>query len=158
MSEQQDAARESAMTIGHLLFSFYGRINRAPFWLTSLAMFGVFFVLLVFLFTPAGGNVVARLGDPLSFAVLLVPGILMFWIGLAIGVKRLHDRNKSGAWIVLFWIVPLILLAASGLGGALRLLALPGYAIWIWGTVDMGFLRGTVGANQFGPDPIENRA
>jgi len=26
--------------------------------------------------------------------------------------------------------------------------------LWIWGLVEMGFLRGTQGTNRFGPDPL----
>jgi hypothetical protein len=38
--------------------------------------------------------------------------------------------------------------------------ALLGWAIlilWIWGLVEMGFLRGTQGTNRFGPDPLDKR-
>jgi uncharacterized membrane protein YhaH (DUF805 family) len=32
------------------------------------------------------------------------------------------------------------------------------FALSIWGLVEIGFLRGTVGPNQYGPDPLEGRA
>ena len=40
-------------------------------------------------------------------------GIVILISSLAVGVKRLHDRNKSGWYLVLFYIVPGILMAAA---------------------------------------------
>jgi uncharacterized membrane protein YhaH (DUF805 family) len=27
----------------------------------------------------------------------------------------------------------------------------------LWGLIELGFLRGTVGPNQYGPDPLESK-
>ena len=40
-------------------------------------------------------------------------GIVIFISSLAVGVKRLHDRNKSGWYLVLFYIVPGILVTGG---------------------------------------------
>jgi uncharacterized membrane protein YhaH (DUF805 family) len=82
---------------------------------------------------------------------------LMMWICLATSVKRLHDRNRSGWWIVPFFVLPIFSdriveplgdsIFASTTSAALLILC-------IWGFVEMGFLRGTSGPNQFGPDPL----
>lgn len=63
------------------------------------------------------------------FLVTLIP---FFWITLAVGVKRWHDRGKSG-FMVLVGMIPVI-------GG-------------IWTFVECGCLRGTEGPNQYGNDP-----
>ena len=34
-------------------------------------------------------------------------------------------------------------------------LSLAGLVVAVWGLVELGFLRGTVGPNQYGPDPLE---
>jgi len=76
----------------------------------------------------------------------------------AIGVKRLHDRNKNGWLIVLFYVVPSILAGianASEHAVASSLLGLASFVISIWGLVELGFLRGTVGPNPYGPDPLQ---
>jgi uncharacterized membrane protein YhaH (DUF805 family) len=31
-------------------------------------------------------------------------------------------------------------------------------ALAVWGIVELGFLRGTAGPNQFGPDPLQQKA
>ena len=56
--------------------------------------------------------------------------VLYPWI--AVGIKRCHDRNRTG-WFLLIGLIPLV-------------------SIWL--VVELGFLRGTVGQNRFGPDPL----
>ena len=97
-----------------------------------------------------------------AIIVLVLAYIPLLWIGLALGAKRLHDRNKSGWWLVLiFWVVPAILQGSRRADRtSIGIILDPGRAlrISIWGLVEFGFLRGTVGPNQYGPDPLEGRA
>lgn len=120
-----------------LLFSFQGRLNRAKFWLVLIGMWVVMAIVLSVLIMP-----VVMAPDPqaamasmgaVSTIVLLVVYIFVFWIGLATQVKRWHDRNKSGWW-VLIALVPFV--------GA------------FWVLIECGFLKGTTGPNQYGPDPL----
>jgi uncharacterized membrane protein YhaH (DUF805 family) len=98
---------------------------------------------------------------------------------LAVGAKRLHDLNRTAAWLALFVGGPIVLLFAGlglagvSIGGTLmsggeidiaQMARLGGYAmiisvVWIalaiWALVWLGFLRGTVGPNQYGPDPLQ---
>ena len=119
-----------------LLFSFQGRINRAKFWLIHIAMDVVFFILM-----GIGFGAAALSGDPDAAMAAMGPtGVIalllcipLVWIGLAVSVKRWHDRNKSGWWILIS-LVPVI-------GG-------------LWFLIECGFLRGTVGPNTYGADPL----
>ena len=62
------------------------------------------------------------------FALLvLIPAILVY-------IKRFHDRDKSGWWVLIV-LMPII--------GA------------IWMLVELGFLAGTPGPNRFGPPPSD---
>jgi uncharacterized membrane protein YhaH (DUF805 family) len=65
--------------------------------------------------------------------ILVAVYVVMVWVGLAAGVKRWHDRNKSGWWILIA-LVPVI-------GG-------------LWYLIECGFLPGTAGPNTYGPDPL----
>jgi uncharacterized membrane protein YhaH (DUF805 family) len=65
--------------------------------------------------------------------ITLVIFIVSVWIGLAVQIKRWHDRDKSGWW-ALMNLVPIV--------GQ------------IWVLVECGFLRGTEGVNRFGKDPL----
>jgi uncharacterized membrane protein YhaH (DUF805 family) len=108
-----------------LLFSFEGRINRQPYWLFNVA-------LIVVLGVTAAIDM--SIGDPEPG--FLSVGLMLFswWPSLAIQVKRWHDRDKSGWW-VLISLIPVI--------GA------------IWALVENGFLTGTEGNNRFGSNPLE---
>ena len=86
---------------------------------------------------------------------------------IAVGLRRLHDRDKSGWWLLLFYLVPSLLWgigavaffygvgaeAAGGMiaGGVLGVLS---FAILVWAFIELGCLRGTLGPNRFGPDPL----
>lgn len=120
-----------------LLFSFQGRANRAKFWLVNIGLI----VVEAIVFGVAGGSAMMS-GDPSdmtmsSFGILgvvcLLALVVVFWVGLAVAVKRWHDRNKSGWW-VLIALVPVI-------GG-------------LWYLIECGFLPGTTGANNYGADPL----
>ena len=106
-----------------LLFSFEGRINRKPYWMFFLG------VILVNIIVAVIAGVLGKLG----FIILVPYVIALTWAGLAVSVKRWHDRDKSGWW-VLIGLIPVI--------GT------------IWVLVENGFLAGTAGANRFGPDPL----
>lgn len=131
------------------LFSFAGRMNRQRYWVTS--------VLIYFAFLAVGITVPIV---PLIGLVIAIPvAIVGLWIGLATGVRRLHDRNKAWWWLLLMY-VPSILLSALGevasasspeVGSAFRFLGLP-FSIWVF--VELGCLRGTKGPNRFGDDPL----
>ena len=121
-----------------LLFSFQGRINRARFWLVHLAIFVVEAIVLSLM----GGTAAIMSGDyervivvfgGASGAVWTIVAVLAFWISLAVGVKRWHDRNKTGWWMLIIF-VPVI-------GG-------------LWYLIECGFLKGTTGPNSYGPDPL----
>jgi uncharacterized membrane protein YhaH (DUF805 family) len=148
------------MPMSQLLFSFSGRLNRKPYWLTTLALIAVLIVAVIVIMGVAGGLGALTGGDGAGLGAGLILLLLLYipllWIGLALGVKRLHDRNKSGWWLLLFWFLPAILQGAGEhLGGIGLALSVIGLVISLWGLVEIGFLRGTVGPNQYGPDPLE---
>ena len=77
------------MDLGHLLFKFNGRINRGKFWLAVL-IYAVVYVVLAII----GCAIV-----PTALCYQAIDGMLsivIFISSLAVGVKRLHDRAKSG--------------------------------------------------------------
>jgi uncharacterized membrane protein YhaH (DUF805 family) len=145
------------MSMSQLLFSFSGRLNRKPYWLTTLCIILVLIVVMILVLATGGAGLMT--GDFSGLGVLLLIIVLAYipllWIGLAISAKRLHDRNKSAWWLVLFYLVPALLQGVGEqLGTAGIILTLAGLGISIWALVEIGFLRGTVGPNQYGPDPL----
>ncbi len=131
-------------------FSFSGRINRQPYWLTALALVPAYLVaFLLAVFMPVLG--------PLAAGILVIGAI---WVSAANLVRRLHDRGKGAWWLVPMYlpvfVLSLLALAAEGAGEAdaaagLNALTLP-FSIWVF--VELGCLRGTPGPNRFGLDPL----
>jgi uncharacterized membrane protein YhaH (DUF805 family) len=125
------------------LFSSDGRIGRGKFWsaiLYYVAASMIVGLLLFMLWQIIPGEVSEEGSYNVTGAksvpyLILIFGYIAFciWSGICIGVKRYHDRNKSGWWL-LIQLVPLI--------GA------------TWYFIEAGCLRGTAGPNRFGPDPL----
>ena len=142
------------MNWGDLFFKFNGRVNRARFWIAALIFTAINVVLAILGYVTDQSVVFQALNGMLSI-VLLISSI-------AVSVKRLHDRNKSGWYLLLFYFVPGVLAAASVLIGEFvedsniiaTVLALLAFAIIVWVVIELGCLRGTVGVNQYGPDPV----
>jgi len=164
------------------LFSFKGRINRAKYWLAALIILS--WMIFLGMLTVAGTISLGRSGplsinfdiddifgiiDPASFRALTsanpaalflhVAGTPLFlWVYLATSVKRLHDRDRSGWWMVLFFVVPgLYGQFEDRLGDsiAVSLLGLAAGGLAIFGGITLYFLRGSAGSNRFGSDPLE---
>jgi uncharacterized membrane protein YhaH (DUF805 family) len=147
-----------------LLFGFHGRINRAKYWLTALIYFIVAIVMGVIGFVLGSGVLAQFISWLVELAVLVS--------SLAVGTKRLHDRGRSAWWLLVFYVLPSLLagigagIAAATSGSltsgnisatgmiALLIFGGAGIAIGVWAFVELGCLRGTVGYNQYGPDPL----
>jgi uncharacterized membrane protein YhaH (DUF805 family) len=138
-----------------ILFSFRGRINRAKYWLAVLIIF-VFDIVLSLLGLAIANTTLFQI-----FSVLV--NVPIFVASFAIAIKRLHDRNRSAWWLLFFYMGPVVFIAAGlaimwstadGASFLLRLCLIGALALMIWGTVEIGFLRGTTGYNRFGPDPL----
>jgi len=139
---------------GHLFFQFDGRVNRAKFWIAALIFAAINVVLAILGYVMDQSVVFQALNSMLGIVILIS--------SIAVGVKRLHDRNKSGWYLLLFYLVPSILVVIGVLIGAFvedstiiaTVLGLLAFAIGVWAFVEMGCLRGTIGVNQYGPDPV----
>lgn len=132
-----------------LWFGFSGRINRAKYWLVTLVNFALLFLALAAAFS---GNRVAMW---IFLLVLIVTSVS----ACSVASRRLHDRDKSGAWVLLFYLAPVTLLALAGAlqsasVGLSLTFGVAAYVPAIWGFVELGCLRGTAGPNRFGEDPV----
>ena len=155
------------MKLQKILFSFDGRIGRRIYWLAILALI----VAVVGLtFAPF------LLNSEAAAVVLLVLSqfiwLLSLWPILAVGAKRLHDRNKNGWWLLVFWLLPFALFVGgfsialfddprTGRSGDFStglLLVLASLPPALWGIVELGILPGTKGPNLYGADPAQQPA
>ncbi|WP_312185486.1 DUF805 domain-containing protein [Sphingobacterium sp.] len=113
--------------------NFEGRARRKEYWMFMLAQFVLFLALSI-----VGGifyAISSTLGG-LIFGIISLLSLALIIPGLAVTVRRLHDTNKSG-WFILVSLIPFV--------GGLYLLYLE-------------ILEGDKGPNQYGPDPkaLEN--
>jgi uncharacterized membrane protein YhaH (DUF805 family) len=135
-----------------------GRANRGRYWLTILVLFLPFFVVLsVAPFVVAGFQVTSLSGVSVILGIIYLAIVVP---ALLVTIRRLHDRDKSGHWLWLFYLVPAVLNGAASApqlqaNPAVFGLSLIGFGISVWAFVEIGCLRGTVGANRFGPDPLQ---
>jgi uncharacterized membrane protein YhaH (DUF805 family) len=137
------------------MFGASGRINRAKYWRSFLIYLFAGLLAAVILFTAAGAA-------PLFIIMVVI--VLIPWLlwGVSFTTERLHDRDRSAWWLVAFYLVPGVLgqlakaawLAGTAGTALYYVLALAGFALTIWGFVEIGFLRGTAGSNRYGPDPL----
>ena len=108
---------------------FGGRAARSEYWYWVLFIFLLQILALLIDMTLFGFNTTGV--NPIESIVALAT----FLPGLAVSVRRLHDIDRSGWWVLLAFI-PVI-----------------GWIVLIY----WACLRGTVGTNRFGPDPLEGK-
>jgi len=157
-----------------LLFSFKGRIKRLYWWITSLVVgvvAGMATSTLDFVAQSYGMGMVDPKTQqfeptgPIAVALFVV-AIVNIWVNFALCAKRLHDRDRTGWWLllqalVLFVALALVVVAfvapeeqrptwfvVASVAGVMAL----GVSLWLF--VEIGFLRGSQGPNRFGPDPL----
>lgn len=126
------------------LFSFRGRANRRALWATIVVL-GAIATAIVYLqitLHPDAPYSISGDGEvtvQLHGLVAWLTGLYLFfflWSMLALFVKRAHDHNYSGLFII-FLLIPIIN---------------------IWAGLVLNLLRGTIGENRFGPDPLAGPA
>jgi uncharacterized membrane protein YhaH (DUF805 family) len=172
---------EVAMDWVWYLFGFEGRINCAKYWVAGLIIgcwmlfLAVLTLGLAAIVQPPGTSEfnfgvddVFKAFDPASyrsisfaelpFVVLKVAGSAVFlWVYLATSVKRLHDRDKSGWWMVpLFFLPGLYGQFADRLPDSYFVLlpAMVAFVFCIWNFVELYCLKGSRKTNRFGADPL----
>ncbi len=100
-----------------LYSSFQGRISRSTYWLKYFLPYVGIFVIF--------------------YSTLKILSVIFLFVtiypSLAVFVKRCHDRNHSG-WFLLIGLIPVV--------GS------------IWLLVELGFLKGTEGSNNYGQNPL----
>ncbi len=104
------------------LFSFDGRINRKQYWMYVLPL------IIILVVIP---GLIFGIESQEAKTILTIGSLISVWPGLAIQVKRWHDRNKSGWW-VLIAVIPII---------------------GIWALIENGFLKGDESDNFYGQPP-----
>jgi uncharacterized membrane protein YhaH (DUF805 family) len=85
------------------LFGAKGRINRVQYW-RSLVIFSV-----AALFAAVILFAAAAIAAPIFIVMVILVFIPWLMWGFAIHAERLHDRDKSAWWHLVFYVVPAVL-------------------------------------------------
>lgn len=130
--------------------TFSGRAPRSEYWWFQL-FYWLLFIGLGLLFFFVIGSAFEGLFDGIDIfgmiviAVLLVAILALILPSTSVLVRRFHDRNLSGWWVLASFIVPGIF---SAMGTEI-----PGMIITLVVFV-ITILKGTEGPNKYGPDPL----
>ena len=134
-----------------------GRSPRPELWWFVLAIVIAYVVAMIVEGIVGLKGMIAGVYGPLTmllWLVTIVPSI-------SVGVRRLHDTDRSGYWI-LVWIVPAclsvavrIMYAGAGVFAMLGMMSLIGFVSLVGAVVLIVFycLPGTPGDNRYGPNP-----
>ncbi len=129
---------------------FSGRSRRMEYWmfvLLNVIVMGVLFTIMMSTGAAMSGLAANEFANPFAVFSMFFGGVgivmLIWWLfvlipGIAVTVRRLHDRDMSGWWylgVIVLSFIPLV-----------------GFLVSIAFLVIM-FLDGTPGPNRFGEDP-----
>jgi len=170
---------------------FSGRSRRMEFWMWQVFKFlvgAVFMVIFMVVFGAAFATIGSKDPNQIDAAQLIAASgtVLVIWMiymifclailipDIAVGVRRLHDTNRSGWWLLApiasYFIGIMAVVATAGVGASMGandqvgtgLMATGGIIGLVVMLVTLGlfltllvfwFLDGTPGPNRYGPDP-----
>jgi uncharacterized membrane protein YhaH (DUF805 family) len=157
---------------------FSGRSRRKEYWLFFLGVLLLYLVLALLMIVLVGGPILSALASadaggvdadgaaPGSGMIAAMLGggivgivILLVWLALlipsiAVGIRRLHDIDRTGWWLMLGYgpyilSVVLVMAQSAELAAMLNLVSMIGFLVLLVFAV----MPGTRGPNRFGPDP-----
>lgn len=123
------------------LFKFRGRASRSEYW---------WFLLFIFL-VDMGLVVLIRLLPEVGVIINFAIGLILLPPNIGVTVRRLHDRNLSGWWLLIPLLMLFLWLATGGKGSELSNIL--SFFMGV-GFLIILLLPGTPGPNRFGPSPI----
>ncbi|MDB5368391.1 MAG: hypothetical protein JWM77_4318 [Rhodospirillales bacterium] len=146
-----------------LWFSFQGRASRSDYWVRFVFLSLVLLIVAYFADAFAGTE----------GTIIMVWQVAILWPAFAVGVKRFHDRGKSGRSFVYLECALLALMLVATFAAAPVKLAqesgmqppslyvsvmfaatLASLVLLIYLIVALGIRKGVTGPNQYGPDPL----
>jgi uncharacterized membrane protein YhaH (DUF805 family) len=153
--------------IGNFI-GFEGRVGRQTWWLSVIALIAVGIALNFILGAVMGTGMLMspqELMRPETMQKLslqgLISSIILAYPQMAVSVKRRHDRNNNGYDAIALIILSLLYSLGGAIGfvtagGAVQMIfGLVFLVLGLWVFINLGFLKGTAGPNEYGADPLQ---
>jgi uncharacterized membrane protein YhaH (DUF805 family) len=148
---------------------FSGRSRRKEYWMFFLGVMLFYLAVIILMIILAGGRLATvmnggaasgggMMGLMVGFGIIgivaLLSWLLLLVPSIAVGVRRLHDIDRSGWWLMLGygpWLasVALGMAQSTDLAGIVGIVSNIGFLVLLVFSV----MSGTDGPNRFGPDP-----
>ncbi|WP_414055845.1 DUF805 domain-containing protein [Macrococcus equi] len=165
-------------------FDFSGRSRRKEYWVpffTQLVLLGTAFIMFtvctILIGIAAVGNSDMETANTMAGALgIFGLFIILFWVvvlivlfipNLSLMVRRLHDTGRSGKWVIVFYVIPLVLswmniIIANVLTNPENPSVISLFIQMIIGLINLGLAIWCIvwcaqdskpGTNQWGPNP-----
>ena len=173
MKEDRDLKKMSFL-IKYVYFclSFKGRLNRKSFALFNLELFGIVASIVAFCFSIGVIMIGFKAEEGKIFMVMalgaafIIGGFIVCIAGSSAIIRRLHDLNLSGWWILLLLplyfdgsraikILPAFAKGVKTSPAVDLIIAVVGFIMMIGLAFVLWFIKGTRGENQYGPDLLQ---
>ena len=134
-----------------------GRIGRQDFWMGVLGFVVVNIIIVILV------SLIFGMASGASRIIFFIVQLALAYPAYNLLGKRFQDRDKPAMYAAIIIGVNLVLqlLSMIGLTGdpmapnfLATIFGVISLALGIWVLVELGILRGTVGPNQYGPDPV----
>lgn len=145
---------------------FSGRSRRKEYWMWTLLLVLVYFAFGVLLGVLGGGALLGMANGSSSGmaaaggAALIIVGLFCIFAlailipGIAVTIRRLHDTNRSGWFVLLPLAGYLLIVIGTAMGSsAASMLGIVAYFGLTIALIVFLCLDGTPGPNRYGPDP-----
>ncbi len=152
------------MTIWHFFLSPKGRIARQEFWLGLIVILGVTIAGQLQLDPALAQRPTEPIKPPGLGSTLL--NLVLVWPSAMISIKRFNDRDRP-SWVGVSLGIAMVgmtianyfglLLDPETMGSEEKTVFFALLMFVVWAMVDNGLLRGTIGPNRYGPDPLEHQ-
>jgi uncharacterized membrane protein YhaH (DUF805 family) len=156
---------------------FSGRSRRMEFWMYQLGVWLLWIALWIVMMVvgfgtasaardPASGMVGMFASLGIFMVVFAIVALGLFIPSLAVAVRRLHDTDRSGWWLLLpfapyvLTIIVAVMAGASQSSGLMGIAMIFNVLVLVASIVLLVFycLPGTAGPNKYGPDPLGGTA
>ena len=143
-----------------------GRLNRKAFWISQLISCVVYTVISEILRAVDPGMKAAPSLLMIFAAANVIICLIQMGVFTSLWVRRLHDCGKTGkiCWISFYLGIAFLATELIGfLTGNTEILGIGVFimvaclVVGVYILIRYGFQRGTVGPNEYGPDPLEGK-